>query len=315
MNKINKWIKNWIFFDLHQCIDVVDQILEYYLNQVYDEITIVAFSSGCPMVVSSLINLMRSDLIRFPTNYSLHLVDPPNMLPFHDLPKFSRKINSNFLLDPSFRPLLFRLNEENEKENEKEKDKKESKNKSIRSKSKSKKNKKHSLDFIYKTPAWLFKVLSCPVIRHVAIPIVNAFHRLSVCVSLDKNKRYDETYDHVDHCIMKLGQTRLQYMVEKALLSSSPFHLYTAFLSLSFFMQRKYEKVQTDISEIEEDKEKEEEKEKEKEKKVKIHFYTGTRSKYRNYVELLSERSPFFKMHMIEDVGHHVLLSTNFVLY
>jgi hypothetical protein len=58
-----------------------------------------------------------------------------------------------------------------------------------------------------------------------------------------------------------------------------------------------------------------EEEEKEKEKKVKIHFYTGTRSKYRNYVELLSESSPFFKMHMVEDVGHHVLLSPNFVLY
>jgi len=293
MNKMNKRIKTWIFFDLHQCIDVVDQILEYYLNRVSEKITIVAFSSGCPVVVSSLIDLMRSGLIST-SDYSLHLVDPPNMLPFHDLPKFSRKINSNFLLDPSFRPLLLCGNEKEEnKEDKKEK----------------KKNKKHSLDFIYKTPAWLFKVLSCPVIRHVAIPVVNTFHRLSVCIScsLNKNKRYDETYDHVDHCIMKLGQTRLQYMVEKALLSSSPFHLYTAFLSLSFLMQRKYEK---DAEEKTEKKEEEE-----KEKKVRIHFYTGTRSKYRNYVELLSENSPFFKMHMVEDVGHHVLLSPNFVLY
>lgn len=88
----------------------------------------------------------------------------------------------------------------------------------------------------------------------------------------------DKTPWHVDHALLRLGQKKLKHIIEHGLLSTSPF------LKPPSSSQM-------------------------------VHVYTGQHSKYRHHVELLAETSPLYKLHVIPDANHHLLLERNlFVL-
>lgn len=84
----------------------------------------------------------------------------------------------------------------------------------------------------------------------------------------------DKTPSHVDHVLLRFGQNKLKHIIEQGLLNTSPFLKPPS------------------SSQI-------------------IHVYTGQHSMYRHHVELLAETSPLYKLHVIPDTNHHLLLDSN----